>query len=176
MPWQKDRACLLQEGTVEQRVLEIPQSQLIREYYRSVNRVDIHNQYRQGIWAIEKTWKTRSWNLRLFQTVIGKILVNALFTFRFVNGNTPSLHDFTNLVAQALCDEDDEESDYHERGRSDKGQDTGQFFAKCSGTARRQNFLCSRERRKSRIGQQTQSGAMPHMQGQTCDRGLRYLL
>ena len=119
VPWQKDRACLLPEGTVEQRFLEIPQSQLIREYYRSANRVDIHNQYRQGILAIEKTWKTRSRNLRLFQTVIGKILIKALFTFRFITGKTPS-HDFTILVAQALCDhdEDDEESGYQERGRT----------------------------------------------------------
>jgi hypothetical protein len=32
--------------------------------------------------------------------VIGKILVNALFAFRFIFGKTPSLHDFANLVAQ----------------------------------------------------------------------------
>jgi hypothetical protein len=103
---------------VEQRFLEIPQSQLIREYYRSANRVDIHNLYRQGILAIKRTCKTRCWNLRLFQTVIEKMLVNALFAFRFITGKTPSLHDFANLVAQALCDEDDEESNDQERGRT----------------------------------------------------------
>ena len=83
-----------------------------------MNRVDIHNQYWQGILAIKKTWKTRSWNLCLFQMVIGKLLVNALFTFLFVNGKMQSLHNFTNLVVQALCDEDDEESDDQERGRT----------------------------------------------------------
>jgi hypothetical protein len=59
-PWRKERTCLLPDGTIEQRYLDVPQSQIIREYYRAANRVDIHNQYRQGILAIEKTWQTRN--------------------------------------------------------------------------------------------------------------------
>ena len=117
-PWRKERTCLLPDGTIEQRYLDVPQSQIIREYYRAANRVDIHNQYRQGILAIEKTWQTRNWNLRLFQTVLGKIIVNALFAFRYITGKQPTLHDFTNVIAQALCDDDDEESDAEESGRT----------------------------------------------------------
>ncbi len=103
VPWRKDQTCLLPDGTVQQRFLDVPQSHLIREYYRSANSVDIHNQCRQGILAIKKTWRTRIWNLRLFQTVIRKMLVNALFAFRFETGKTRSLPYFTNTVAQALC-------------------------------------------------------------------------
>jgi hypothetical protein len=118
VPWRKDRTCLLPDGSVQQRFLDIPQSHLIREYCRAANSVDIHNQYRQGILAIEKPWRTRSWTLRLFQTVIGKMLVNALFAFRFETGRTLSITDFTNTVAQALCGVGDAEEAEHERGRT----------------------------------------------------------
>ena len=105
VPWQKERTCLLPDGTVERRILEVPQTQVIREYFRTANRVDIHNQYRQGLLAIERIWKTKSWNIRLFQTVMGMILVNAFFAFRFKTGKSPTLSEFTNVVAQALCGE-----------------------------------------------------------------------
>jgi hypothetical protein len=50
--------------------------------------------------------------------VLGKIIVNALFAFRYITGKQPTLHDFTNVIAQALCDDDDEESDAEESGRT----------------------------------------------------------
>jgi hypothetical protein len=101
--WRKDRTYLLPDGTVERRFIDVPQTQVIREYFRTANSVDIHNQYRQGILAIERTWRTKSWNLCLFQTIMGKILVNGFMAFRYKSGKSPSLREFTNVVAQALC-------------------------------------------------------------------------
>jgi hypothetical protein len=109
--WRKERMLLLPDGTVEQRYIDVPQSHLIREYFLTANSVDIHNQYCQGILAMERTWKTKSWNLRLFQTVMGKVLVNGLIAFKFKTGKSPSLRDFTNVVAQALCSDEEEEAD-----------------------------------------------------------------
>ncbi len=113
---------MLPNGTVEQRYLDVPQTQLIREYFRTANGVDIHNQYRQGILAVERTWKTKSWNLRLFQTVMGKVLVNGFLAFKFKTSKSPCLRDFTNVVAQALCEDEAEKEDYEvaERTRAQK--------------------------------------------------------
>ena len=109
--WRNELTLLLSDGTVEQRYLDVPQTHLIREYFRTANGVDIHNQYRQGILAVERTWKTKSWNLRLFQTVMGKVLVNGFLAFKWETGKSPSLRDFTNVVAQAMCADEAEDSD-----------------------------------------------------------------
>jgi hypothetical protein len=54
-PWDKARTYLRADGTVGRGKISVPQSQLIREYYRAANCIDIHNQYRQGLLAIECT-------------------------------------------------------------------------------------------------------------------------
>ncbi len=80
--WRKERPYLLPDGMVKRRYIDVPQTHVIREYFQTANSVDYHNQYRQGILAIERTWRTKSWNLRLFQTVMGKILVDGFFAFK----------------------------------------------------------------------------------------------
>jgi hypothetical protein len=81
--WRKERTGLLLDSTVERRYIEIPQSQLTWEYFLTANSVDIHNQYCHIIPAMERTWKTKSWNLRLFQMVMGKVRVNGFLAFKF---------------------------------------------------------------------------------------------
>jgi hypothetical protein len=73
--------------------------------------VDILTQYRHGIPAMQRTCKTKRWNLHLFQTVMGKVLVNGLLAFKFKTGKLLHLRNFTNVVAQALCADDEEEAD-----------------------------------------------------------------
>jgi hypothetical protein len=109
-PWRKDQTYLRLDGTIERRYIDIPQSELVCQYFRTANRIDIHNQYQQGILAIERTWKTKNWNLRLFQTVMGFILVNCYFAFEFKTSKSPSLLYFTNVVAQAMCADEEEEA------------------------------------------------------------------
>jgi hypothetical protein len=116
--WRKERTYLLPDGMVERRYIDIPQTQVIREYFRTTNNVDIHNQYRQGILATERTWRTKRWNLRLFQTVMGNILVNGFLAFKFKTGKSPSLRDFTNVVAQAMCAGEGEEADEESDGKT----------------------------------------------------------
>ena len=90
-------------GIVERGQIAVPQTLLIREYFRAANRIDIHNQYRQGLLAIERTWKTQSWELRLFQTVMGMTLVNGYLAFKYLTDQEMTLREFTNGVALAMC-------------------------------------------------------------------------
>ena len=102
-PWDKNRTFLSADGMVRRGVISVPQSLLIREYYGVANRIDIHSQYRQGLLAIERTWKTKSWQLRLFQTVMGMVLVNGYLAYKFLTPHNPTLREFTNRVALAMC-------------------------------------------------------------------------
>jgi hypothetical protein len=76
---------------VQQGFIDIPQSELIRQYFHSANLINIHNQYRQGLLAIERTWKTKSRLIRLFQSVMGITLVNGYFAFKFMTPHSPTL-------------------------------------------------------------------------------------
>jgi hypothetical protein len=54
---------------------------------------------------MERPWKT-------FQTVMGKVLVNGLLAFKFKTSKSSlSLRNFTNVVAQALCANEEEADD-----------------------------------------------------------------
>ena len=101
--WDKPRTFLAADNTVQHGYVSVPQTHVIREYFRAANRIDIHNQYRQGILAIERTWKTKSWELRIFQSVMGMILVNAYLAYKHVTKQDPTLREFTNRVALAMC-------------------------------------------------------------------------
>ncbi len=59
------------------RYIDVPQSVLTREYFRTANSVDNHRQHSHGFSAIE-IWRTKSCNQRVFQTVMVKGLVNRL--------------------------------------------------------------------------------------------------
>jgi hypothetical protein len=48
---------------VQEREIDIPQTEVIREFFAEANKIDILNQYRQGILAIERCWKTQSWEV-----------------------------------------------------------------------------------------------------------------
>ena len=49
---------------------------------------------------------------------MGKILVNAHFAFKFKTGKSPSLVDFTNVIAQALCGGNKEAVEDGDTGRT----------------------------------------------------------
>jgi hypothetical protein len=87
----KEKTGLLPDSTVERRYIDVMQSQLTWEYFLPANSVDIHNQYYHGIPAMERTWRTKSWNLRLLQAVMGKVLVNGLLAIKLKTCQSPSL-------------------------------------------------------------------------------------
>ena len=67
---------------------------------------------------MERPCNTKSWNLRLFQTVIGKVHVNGLVAFKLKTGKSLSLCNFTNVVAHALCADEEEEAGDGAAGRT----------------------------------------------------------
>ena len=56
-----------------------------------------------------RTWKTKSWELRLFQTVMGMTLVNGYLAFKYITDKELTLREFTNRVALAMCAKEGEE-------------------------------------------------------------------
>lgn len=77
---------------------------LVQRYYAAANTIDVANQYRQGMLAIERTWATHKWETRLFQTFMGISLCNAFYAYKHFEDRRITLQDFTNLVVQGLVD------------------------------------------------------------------------
>jgi hypothetical protein len=85
----KEKTGLLPDSTVERRYIDVPLSQLTQECFLLANSVDIHNQYRHVIPAMEMT--DQELESTLFQTVMGKVLVNGLLAFKLKTGQAPRL-------------------------------------------------------------------------------------
>jgi hypothetical protein len=101
-PWAKKRHFLSSDGVVSSGTLNVPQSLLIRQYFRAANGIDMHNQLRQHFLGIERTWKTQSWHLCIFQTVMGIVLVNAYLAMKYFEDTELSLKAYTNKVCAVL--------------------------------------------------------------------------
>ena len=53
--------------------------------------------------AIERTWKTKSWEIRLLQIVMGMTLVNVYLAFKYIADKEMNLREFTNSITLAMC-------------------------------------------------------------------------
>jgi hypothetical protein len=172
--WRKERTYLLPDSTMERRYIDGPQSELTREYFRTVKSVDVHNQYRHGIPAMERPCKTKSWNLRLFQTVMGKVLVNGFLAFKFKTSQSQSLSNLTNVGGAGVV---------RRRGGGGRrwchGQDQSskavKNFEKRGGTTFGEDQTCPGQRDIYWCGRQTEAGAMQHVQGASRNWSVRNL-
>ena len=55
---------------------------LIERLFDGFSKIDIHDHYRQGILAIEESWKTHCWWHRFFATILGIIFTDVFFMYR----------------------------------------------------------------------------------------------
>jgi Transposase IS4 len=62
--------------------LLIPRPQAIEMFYSCFSNIDVHDHYRQGSLAFERTWSTKTWWHRLFMTIFGMICTDAYFAYR----------------------------------------------------------------------------------------------
>lgn len=62
--------------------LEIPRPQALEMFYSCFSNIDVHDHYRQGSLAFERTWSTKTWWHRLFMTIFGMICTDAYFAYR----------------------------------------------------------------------------------------------
>lgn len=56
---------------------------MVEEFFDNMNKVDIHNHYRQGILRLEQTWKTKKWQHRCLATQWGFCAVDAFLANRW---------------------------------------------------------------------------------------------
>lgn len=67
--------------------LEIPRPQAIEMFYSCFSNIDVHDHYRQGSLAFERSWSTKTWWHRLFMTMFGMICTDAYFGYRLEYNN-----------------------------------------------------------------------------------------
>ena len=103
-PWNKTRHVKLGDGNIARRTLEIPQPSIVQRYYRAANKIDIANQYRQGVLGIERIWNTKQWKCRLFQTFLGICFCNAYSAYRHFEKEDMSMEFFTVQVVEGLVE------------------------------------------------------------------------
>ena len=101
-PWVKKRTLLQADGQIVKRTMEVPQPDAVQRYYHAANVIDVHNQYRQGLLALERVWATKSWKTSLFQTYVGIMHVNAFMAYKYEQPSNVTLLDFTEQVAGGL--------------------------------------------------------------------------
>ena len=49
------------------------------------------------------SWKTQSWPLRIFQTVMGFSIINVYLAYKYLKPHRPTLRNFTNEIAEVVC-------------------------------------------------------------------------
>ena len=50
---------------------------IVAQFFSQVHKVDVHDHFRQGLFAIERLWHTNSWIICIFSTIIAICVVNA---------------------------------------------------------------------------------------------------
>lgn len=71
------------EVITSRMVKEVPRPKVVEDFFRHFSAIDVHDHYRQGSLAIEDNWKTKSWPIRVFSTIVGMICTNAFLAYRY---------------------------------------------------------------------------------------------
>ena len=72
--------------------MDVPQSNIVKFYFEAANSIDIHNHYCQYLLRLEEIWQTKDWWVRIFQTVLGMIVVNSFWHSYFLVRMNPNQH------------------------------------------------------------------------------------
>lgn len=62
---------------------ETARPKVISDMFEHFSAVDVHDHYRQGTLRMEITWPTKTWHHRIIATVLGMVMVDAYFAYRF---------------------------------------------------------------------------------------------
>jgi hypothetical protein len=85
---------------------EVQRPQMIEEFFSCFSQIDVHDHYRQGSLAIEKSWITQKWYHRVFATLFGVSITDAFLAYKYdcLRGNkgAPDYKDFCYELAQEL--------------------------------------------------------------------------
>jgi hypothetical protein len=56
---------------------------MVELFFSKFSTIDVHDHYRQGSLEMESQWLTHRWQMRLFGTVFGMIIVDAFLAYRY---------------------------------------------------------------------------------------------
>lgn len=77
----------------------------IEEYSAHANKVDVHNQLRQGLLSLERVFDTHRWELRTFVSLFGMTITDAYLAMSYFGSyrrNTPSFWQFITSLVDGL--------------------------------------------------------------------------
>ncbi|POM70815.1 hypothetical protein PHPALM_12696 [Phytophthora palmivora] len=61
----------------------IPRPYMVELFFEYFSTVEVHDHYRQGSLEIEREWLTHSWAHRIFDTVLGMVVVDSYLAYRY---------------------------------------------------------------------------------------------
>ena len=70
--------------------------------FNCFSNIDVHNHYRQGSLAMEKSWRTHKWYHRIFTTVFGMCVVDAFYAHKYECHGNMQFTEFTSTLAHEL--------------------------------------------------------------------------
>ena len=65
------------DGRNEYSYIEVTRPRVIAEYQDNMEKVDLHNRFRQGMLKLHKVWKTTSWQHRIHSEIFSMCAVDA---------------------------------------------------------------------------------------------------
>jgi hypothetical protein len=80
-PHKKKRWTNREDGSTEYYHVNVKRPEIVREYFGSAQKIDVHNHLRQGSLNLEQR-PTSRWEWRFFQTFLGIIVVDAFISYR----------------------------------------------------------------------------------------------
>jgi len=82
--------------------VRIPRPNVVEKYFSNANAIDVHDHYRQGGLALERSWRTHTWWHRVFATLLGMCETDAYLAFYHFGGHDVQHPRFTRALAAQL--------------------------------------------------------------------------
>lgn len=102
----------------------VMQPNVINEFYKYFSAIDINDHSRQGILAIERYWLTKRWWLRVFQTVLGVIILSAYQAYCLEGNEKRSFLNFVSHLAKELIFYSEDRASRHCNSEAATSSDT----------------------------------------------------
>jgi hypothetical protein len=92
------------DGGEQEVEVRIPRPAVVEKYFSNANAIDVHDHYRQGGLALERSWRTHTWWHRVFATLLGMCETDAYLAFYHFGGHEVEHSRFTRALAAQLID------------------------------------------------------------------------
>ena len=89
---------------------EVKRPKIIEDYFNAACKIDVHNHLRQGSLSIETALRTHRWDIRLYSTILGIVVVDSYLAYshfeKFGKRNHASLRSFQEELITAILAND----------------------------------------------------------------------